>query len=163
MFKIALDRTAEFEPHYLGSMDIVCLNCSRKHYLCELTGREKSLFTQCCEKGKFELPEYKESMHIRALVEGQHPYSRIFMENIRSYNATVVSLAMVNTGLKSDEQVGGGPYYLRVHGGIHHQIGSLLPEEGNLSLRQLLSIISLIPHSLPCYAAGRVTSNLVRH
>jgi len=38
---------------------------------------------------------------------------------------------MVSTGLKSDEQVGGGPYYLCVHGRIYHQIGSLLPKEGN--------------------------------
>jgi len=37
---------------------------------------------------------------------------------------------MVSTGIRSEEQKGGGPYYLRIHGAIYHQIGPLIPEEG---------------------------------
>ena len=37
---------------------------------------------------------------------------------------------MVSIGIQSEEQTGGGPYFLRIHGGIYHSIGSLMPENG---------------------------------
>jgi len=37
---------------------------------------------------------------------------------------------MVSAGIQSEEQTGGGPYFLRIHGGIYHSIGSPMPENG---------------------------------
>ena len=37
---------------------------------------------------------------------------------------------MVSTGIQREEQKGGGPYYLRIHGEIYHQIGPLIPKDG---------------------------------
>jgi len=125
-FKIALDSSVEVEELYLGAMNIICLNCEGRHFQCE-KGGTANVFTQCCEKGKFSLPAYKESEVVRDLLHGRHQESAYFKKNIRSYNSAI---AMVNTGIQSEEQNGGGPYYLRIHGAIYHQTGLLIPEDG---------------------------------
>jgi len=117
----------QLEQHYLGPMNNICLNCGARHFHCEGSSDNGTLFTQCCDKGKFKLPEYCESVLIEQLLENRHNASANFKNNTRSYNA---ALAMVSTGIQSEEQTGSGPYFQRIHGGIYHSMGSLMPQNG---------------------------------
>jgi len=122
--KAALDANSHVEEHYLGGMDVLCVNCDAQHFRCDMTGGTTNLFSQCCEKGKFVLPAYKQSPLITDLLTDRHNESGNFKRNIRSYNS---ALAMISSGIQNEEVTGGGPYFLRIHGGIYHN-GAIIAE-----------------------------------
>ena len=56
--------------------------------------------------------------------------AKFFRENIRQYNT---ALAFTSLGVKIDETVnrgGGGPPTFCIHRELHHQLSSLLPQDG---------------------------------
>ena len=65
------------------------------------------------------------------LFTGATPQADRFRQNIRQYNS---ALAFTSLGVKVDNSVnvgGGGPPTFRIHGELHHQLGSLLPRNGD--------------------------------
>ena len=77
-FKAGRNPNVQVERHYLGPMNNVCLNCGARHFHCEGSSDNGTLFTQCCDKGKFKLPEYCESVLIEQLLENRHNASANF-------------------------------------------------------------------------------------
>ncbi|GKE64768.1 hypothetical protein Tco_1518929 [Tanacetum coccineum] len=88
-------------------------------------------FSLCCCRGKVKLGN---EMHnppklLMDLINGNHPKSKNFIENIRRYNSM---FSFTSIGAKQDTSVnqGHGAYCYRIQGQNYHRIGSLLPEEG---------------------------------
>jgi len=56
-------------------------------------------------------------------------FSKYFIKSIRSYNSM---FAFTSLGAKIDMDINKGPspYVFKINGQVHHQIGSLLPDEG---------------------------------
>jgi len=73
------------------TLDIICLNCEGRHFQCEEVGTA-NVFSQCCEKGKFSLPAYKDSEVVRDLLHGRLQESANFKKNIRSYSTILLAL-----------------------------------------------------------------------
>ncbi|GJW45254.1 hypothetical protein Tco_0074053, partial [Tanacetum coccineum] len=63
------------------------------------------------------------------LINGDHPKSSNFIDNIRRYNSM---FAFTSMGAKQDKSVnqGHGAYCYRIQGQNYHRMGTLLPEEG---------------------------------
>lgn len=90
------------------------------------TRSQKKMFSLCCQQGRVKLPKVPEPPPVlKKLLD-----SPMYRSNIRTLNAM---LAFTSTGAKVDHTVTGtqGPFAYRIHGQNHHQIGSLLPVEGN--------------------------------
>ncbi len=92
----------------------------------------------CCLQGQVKLPHLLPAPAIlQNLLCGNNPLSKAFLQDIRQYNA---ALAFTSLAVKVDEAItsSSGPYCFCVSGELHHQMGSLLPqEEGKLSYAQL--------------------------
>ena len=127
-----------FDPlwprHYLGKMDIQCVNCNALHWIDERlvnSSRREPKFGMCCTSGKILLDKLDEPpAEIKQLLYGQDAISKSFREHIRNYNN---ALAMTSLGCKVDDKInrgGAGPYVFKVHGKLTHKAGSLLPAEG---------------------------------
>ena len=120
--------------HYLGKMDIRCIDCNALHWLDErLANSTKAApkFGMCCTSGKIKLDKLDNPpLEIQQLLSGQDAIAKRFQEHIRNYNN---ALAMTSLGCKVDEAInraGAGPYVFKVHGKLSHKAGSLLPVEG---------------------------------
>ncbi|KAL6505874.1 hypothetical protein OROHE_023253 [Orobanche hederae] len=86
-------------------------------------------FSQCCSKGKIQLPLLKEPpLLLRNLLNGVDPRSTNYI-NIRAYN---MMFSFTSMGGKVDTSVnkGRGPYVFKIQGANYHRIGSLLPQSG---------------------------------
>ncbi|GBP82283.1 hypothetical protein EVAR_86637_1 [Eumeta japonica] len=102
----------------IGGMEICCQFCHALKWRKEPNGI-------CCSGGKVlienfhELPDF-----IKALLNGEHPQSKHFLDNIRSYNS---AFQMTSFGAK---QITEGPFMptFKVQGQVYHLIGSLLPQ-----------------------------------
>ncbi|KAK0431829.1 hypothetical protein EV421DRAFT_1672840, partial [Armillaria borealis] len=92
----------------------------------------------CCLQGQIKLPHLCPAPTIlQNLLCGDNPMSKAFLKDIRQYNA---ALAFTSLAVKVDEAItnSSGSYCFRVSGELHHQMGSLLANEGeNLSYAQL--------------------------
>lgn len=87
-------------------------------------------FSLCCMMGKVVLPRAKKPPEILArLFKKQHPKSPNFLKHIRQYNNM---FSFTSLGGKIDHSInnGGGPYVFRLNGENMHNIGSLLPVDG---------------------------------
>ena len=85
----------------------------------------------CCGNGNVQLPAVAPPPpQLSYLFMGSTSEAQRFRENIRQYNA---ALAFTSLGAKVDNTVnagGGGPPTFRIHGELRHQLGSLLPRDG---------------------------------
>ena len=118
-------------------MDRVCPHCGALHWLLERsTGSGSSnanpLFTMCCNRGDIELPPVAPPPEqLSSFFTLATPQADRFRQHIRQYNA---ALAFTSLGVEVDNTInegGGGPPTFRIHGELCHQLGSLLPRNGN--------------------------------
>ena len=98
-------------------------------------------FGQCCKQGKIILPPFKEPPPYLTslLTRGGGEISANYRKNIRSYNSMFAFTSMGGT-LDKKINKGRGPYVFQLNGQNRHQIGTLLPEEGNKPRFQQLYI-----------------------
>ena len=121
--------------HDLGQMDRACTKCGALHWLKERTtaaGGSDShpLFSLCCGNGSVQLPAIPPPPPQLAYFFSEFtPEAKRFRDNIRQYNS---ALAFTSLGVKVDSTInaGGGPPTFRIHGELCHQLGSLLPRNG---------------------------------
>ena len=77
------DTTLNYEDNpqlQIGAMTSVCGHCGAKKWKNETPG-------MCCMVGKVQLPSLNAPPEpLRSLLNGTHPHSTHFLENIRSYN-----------------------------------------------------------------------------
>lgn len=117
-------------------MDWACPKCGALHWLDERVQKTGStsirpLFSICCGDGSVQLPAPAPAPDLlEQLFTALTPEAKAFRENIRQYNS---ALAFTSLGAQIDDSVnrgGGGPPVFKIHGELHHRIGSLLPSPG---------------------------------
>ncbi|PLW24016.1 hypothetical protein PCASD_04072 [Puccinia coronata f. sp. avenae] len=92
-------------------------------------------YSTCCHKGQVHIPvEYSNQSFpafLRELMIGTDQRSLHFQRFLRSYNN---ALSFASLGARLDHTVQGqaGIFSFRVQGTLYHQIGSLLPEDGEV-------------------------------
>ncbi|PWA63861.1 hypothetical protein CTI12_AA347070 [Artemisia annua] len=88
-------------------------------------------YSLCCGRGKVKLGDQVDQPPklLMELINGEHPKSSMFIDNIRRYNSM---FAFTSIGAKQDMSVtdGRGPYCYRIQGQNYHRMGTLLPENG---------------------------------
>ncbi|KIJ61178.1 hypothetical protein HYDPIDRAFT_97011 [Hydnomerulius pinastri MD-312] len=111
-----------------------CPHCHALHWKAERKARSSERhpeYGQCCKSGKVNIP-YLDNVpgELWNLFYAQDDISKEFRQNIRQYNN---ALAMTSVGGQVDNAVnnGCGPYVYKIHGEVHHRIGSLLPTGDN--------------------------------
>jgi len=148
--RVPVARRQYVEPvarHDLGRMEHVCPKCRALHWLDERVQKTGStnrhpLFGMCCGDGSIVLPAPAPPPDpLRRLFSASTPEAQQFREHIRQYNA---ALSFTSLGAKIDDSVnrgGGGPPVFKIQGELHHQIGSLLPSQGDAPVYAQLYII----------------------
>ena len=133
-----------WEVHNLGQLNIQCPACRALHWLDERLIKSSALepkFGMCCHSGKISLPALEPPPpELSLLLTEDDPISKSFRDKIRNFNG---ALALTSVGRKLDDtynRLGGGPYSFRLQGELIHQIGSLLPAEGDTPLYAQLYI-----------------------
>ena len=90
--------------------------------------RRYLLFGMCCGDGSIKLPTPAPAPNpLQHFFLASTPEGRNFCENIRQYDAV---LLFTSLGVQINDSVnrgGGGSPVFKIHGELHHQIGSLLP------------------------------------
>ncbi|KIJ58352.1 hypothetical protein HYDPIDRAFT_102853 [Hydnomerulius pinastri MD-312] len=111
-----------------------CPHCHALHWKAEHKARSSERcpeYGQCCKSGKVNIP-YLDNVpgELWNLFYAQDDISKEFHQNIHQYNNV---LAMTSVGGQVDNAVnnGHGPYVHKIHGEVHHCIGSLLPTGDN--------------------------------
>ena len=102
----------------IGDMVVCCQFCNALKWRKEPNGI-------CCSGGKVRIENFHEPPDIiKALLSGEHPQSKHFLDNVRSYNS---AFQMTSFGAK---QITEGPFMptFKVQGQVYHLIGSLLPQ-----------------------------------
>ncbi|EGG02086.1 uncharacterized protein MELLADRAFT_66624 [Melampsora larici-populina 98AG31] len=133
-----LERFKGALPHKLGPANITCQYCFAYRWSEERTkAHQKSnsrIFQNCCKKGDVTLPlaYFEEALLPQPLMDlytGTDTVAQEFQTNIATYN-NLVSFASL--GAKIDNSVNGqkGTYTFRINGQLNHNIGSLLPVDG---------------------------------
>ncbi|KDQ08676.1 hypothetical protein BOTBODRAFT_75354, partial [Botryobasidium botryosum FD-172 SS1] len=124
---------AAASAHSLGPMNVQCPHCGALHWRSERLTRStvaNPQFGTCCVRGKVQLepmPPLPATLH--TLFYAQSPSAKEFRKNIRQYNA---AFAFASVGMKVDRSFAGrGPYTFRIHGTLHHIIGTMLPQPGH--------------------------------
>jgi hypothetical protein len=127
--------SVENEIWNFGKPTFRCRHCNALVWYEERLGPNKQSknpsFDICCKNGKISLLAYqKPPSYLEKLLNGDYKESKIFRENIRSYN---LMFSFISTGGIVDKEInkGHGPYVFRMHGQNYHHIGSLTPKEGN--------------------------------
>ncbi|KAG2344603.1 hypothetical protein BDR05DRAFT_998992 [Suillus weaverae] len=114
--------------HTLGPLDVECPNCHARHFICEkLTSSplHNPRFGVCCLQGQVNLPPFPPWPP-----ELQQAYTnQTFISKIRQYNSAL-ALTSVGVNIKDCTLQGSGPNAFRIHGSLHHLMGSLIPPEG---------------------------------
>jgi hypothetical protein len=128
-------------------MEHACPKCKVLHWLSERVQKRGStnlhpLFGMCCGDGSIQLPAPLPPPDLlQRLFTVSTLEARQFWEHIRQYNA---ALSFTSLGVQVDDSVnqgGGGPPVFRIHGELHHQIGSLLPPHGQSPVYAQLYIL----------------------
>ncbi|KAL6517513.1 hypothetical protein OROMI_033214 [Orobanche minor] len=120
-------------------------------------------FSQCCSKGKIQLPLLKEPpLLLRNLLNGVDPRSTNYINNIRAYN---MMFSFTSMGGKVDTSVnkGRGPYVFKIQGANYHRIGSLLPhrcESKSAGIR--LDIVNDLKSMLDAYNSLATSFRMAR-
>ena len=116
--------------HTLSQMNIQCSKCHALHFPSEklaVSSNRNPKFSSCCSQGKIDLPPFTDPPNfLKNLISGRSTKSTLFRNNIRQYN---ISFAFTSVAVNVDDSVlqGAGPYSFRIHGGLYHKMGSLLP------------------------------------
>jgi hypothetical protein len=116
--------------HYLGLINVECSHCHALHFQDERlsnSGKSNPKFGSCCLQGQVKLdPLFGHPPLLERLFMELSPRARKFCDNVRQYNS---AFAFTSLGAKLDQSVlgGSGPYAFRLHGGLYHRMGSLLP------------------------------------
>ncbi|KIK33381.1 hypothetical protein CY34DRAFT_99690, partial [Suillus luteus UH-Slu-Lm8-n1] len=114
--------------HYLGRLDVECPNCHAMHFISERLSNSSiwtPRFGMCCLQGQVSLlpfPQWPPEL--------QEAYTdRTFVSKIRQYNS---ALAFTSVGVNIEDRAlqGPGPNTFRIHGSLHHLMGSLIPPDG---------------------------------
>ncbi|UYV82231.1 hypothetical protein LAZ67_21001404 [Cordylochernes scorpioides] len=133
--------------YLIGSLEIVCPNCSALHFPGETVGRS------CCHQGKVSLPGLSSFPYeIQELMTSNSVEAKYFQTNIRSYNS---SLAFASMGAQVDVFSGRGPFCYRIHGKIYHLTGPLHPHDNRApSYAQLYILDSKAANNIRIAASG---------
>ncbi|XP_045511060.1 uncharacterized protein LOC123705982 [Colias croceus] len=102
----------------IGGMVVCCAFCNAFKWQKEPNGI-------CCSGGKVLIENFHDPPDImKALLNGEHPQSKHFLDNSRLYNS---AFQMTSFGAK---QITEGPFMptFKVQGQVYHLIGSLLPQ-----------------------------------
>ena len=86
----------------------------------------------CCLQGQIVLPHLQPPPPtLQNLLTGNNAQARGFREKIRQYNS---AFAFTSVAVNVDRAIlnRAGPYCFRIHGELHHLMGSLLPDEGQV-------------------------------
>lgn len=117
----AIDELAELPREFrLPPMDVECSHCHALRYQSEPKGI-------CCASGKVQLqlpPDLPEELHNKIRYDAE------FLKNIRKYNQVFAFTSLranVDENLASSRN---GVYTFRVNGQLYHNIGPLMPDEG---------------------------------
>jgi hypothetical protein len=130
---LPLARRSYQEPFALDpilTMTVECSKCHALHFLSEkltASSARNPKFSTCCLQGKVDIPPFSNPpAFLLHLLQGLSPTSRAFRDHIRQYNA---AFAFTSVAVKLDDRVvnASGPYSFRIHGGLYHQMGSLIP------------------------------------
>ena len=122
----------------MESPDYVCKHCEAVFWYQERIKSDscyrqnKITYNSCCKGGKIKIPPHRprpEPLASLAKYDGG-PMSNKFMRNIRQYNCL---FAFTSMGANIDRTIndGRGPPIFKIHGQVHHRIGSLLPYDGS--------------------------------
>ncbi|CAL4998052.1 unnamed protein product [Urochloa decumbens] len=120
----------------LGRPNCVCQDCNAIMWHNERSRNSSNIsnpkFGLCCKEGKIKLSPLKQPpQYLQHLLRyNERGDSSNFRQNIRLYNSM---FAFTSMGGKVDYEInkhGGGPYVFRLNGQNYHQIGTLLPKEG---------------------------------
>jgi len=117
--------------NYLGPMDVECPKCHALHFACERLSNSSARnpkFGICCLQGQVNLPAFPEWPGELKRLFHDHRDQQKFIENVRQYNS---ALAFTSLGVKIHQFAAGAPASFRIHGALHHLMGSLVPPEGN--------------------------------
>jgi hypothetical protein len=128
--------------HSLSQMNIQCSKCHALHFLSEklaASSNRNPKFSSCCLQGKIDFPPFTNPPNfLKNLISGRSTKSTNFRNNIRQYN---ISFAFTSVAVNVDNTVlqSAGPYSFRIHGGLYHKMGALLPPtpDHNASYAQL--------------------------
>ncbi|EPT05482.1 hypothetical protein FOMPIDRAFT_1091844, partial [Fomitopsis schrenkii] len=113
-------------------MDVLCPYCAALHFPGERlshSSRRNPKFGMCCLQGQIDLPAFTPVPEsLRRLFTRTDALSKHFHEHIRQYNN---AFAFTSVAVQVDQAIlnGSGPYSFRIHGSLHHRMGSLLPNE----------------------------------
>lgn len=124
------DTTLLFVPPNTLGDTITCIKCGAWLFHGEKTGGTVTEPTSglCCGKGKIQLPCLDSPPEpLVSLLHGGDPRSKAFRDQLRAYNS---ALQMASSAVKLDNRFTSGIHQFRISGGIHHLMGSLLPEPG---------------------------------
>jgi hypothetical protein len=95
-----------------------------------IRGSRNIVYNNCCKSGKVCVPTYRTRPESLASLArfANNASSRNFMKNIRQYNCLFTFTSM---GADIDRSVNDdrGPPLFKIHGQVHHGIGSLLPPD----------------------------------
>jgi hypothetical protein len=81
-------------------------------------------------KGKIRLADLEVLNDLYNLFMAQDKFGKYFRHEIRAYN---IEYSFASMGVKVDETMNnmrGGAYTFRVHGGVYHKIDQLVPRDG---------------------------------
>ncbi|KAM0863479.1 hypothetical protein ACQ4PT_044573 [Festuca glaucescens] len=121
---------------YYGGPHLICQNCGASYWYQErnkrLSTKYHPVYTGCCRAGRVSLPVYPQwpsPLSDLMRFDGGSQSDR-FMRLIREYNSM---FAFTSLGVHVDRtvNVGNGPYVFKICGVVCHEIGSLLPPEGD--------------------------------
>ncbi|CAH2098232.1 unnamed protein product [Euphydryas editha] len=102
----------------VGCMTEICNFCDALKWKKEANG-------MCCSSGKVVVQNFQDPPNIiKTLINGNHPQSKHFLNNIRSYNS---AFQMTSFGAKQITEAPFKPTF-KVQGQVYHLIGSLLPD-----------------------------------
>jgi len=119
--------------HSILQMNVECPKCHALHFLSERLTASSQInpkFSTCCLQGAIHLPPFTNSPPtLYDLLSKRTTTARKFRKNIRQYNA---AFAFTSIGVEVDQAIlqSSGPYSFRIHGGLYHRMGSLLPTPG---------------------------------
>src|SRR5277367_2345008 len=122
MYKAAF--TYDISLHYednpklnIGGMTVICRYCGARKWENEAVGI-------CCSAGKVHRPALTNLPEpLKSLLDGAHPHSKHFLENIRCYNNC---FQMTSFGGREIQEGNFTPTF-KIQGQIYHAAGSLLP------------------------------------
>jgi hypothetical protein len=104
-------------------MTILCPKCHAKK-------RKDETHGLCCADGKFFLHQFDDLPDlIKSLIDNSHSLSKNFFDNSRRYNTL---FQMTSFGANEIAEENFMPSF-KIQGQLHHLIGSLLPEIGNIA------------------------------